>query len=98
MPCWRYPRCSTANSLVAGSAHKSCAAFLLCFGKPGSDFLEGSEVLVNVGFGVLYGDRPLLIPPVGLRQHAAVHHAEPILPPEVDINLGPVAIVADFAG
>ena len=73
-------------------------ATLLLRAALGRDFFEHGEMLVNVRFGVLHGDRPLFIPPVGLREHAAIDHAEPIVAPEVDVNFGPVAIVADFLG
>ncbi len=47
---------------------------------------------------MLHGNRPLLIPPVGLRHHAAVDHGEPIVTPEVDVDRGPVAVVANLFG
>ena len=53
-------------------------------------------MLIDVGVGVLDGDGPLLIPPVRLGHHAAVDHAEPVVTPEVDIDRGPVAVVANF--
>src|SRR5260370_27554709 len=53
-------------------------------------------MLVDVGFGVLNRDGPLFIPPVGLSHYAAVDHGEPVVPPEVDVDGGPVAVVANF--
>src|SRR5229473_1981777 len=41
-------------------------------------------------------DGPLFIPPIGLSEHAAIDHAEPVVAPEIDIDLGPIAIVLDF--
>src|SRR5215813_15585452 len=62
----------------------------------GRDLVEHGQVGVDVRFAVLHRDGPLLVPPIGLRQHAAVHHREPIVAPEVDIDLGPVAVVLDL--
>src|SRR5579863_7807518 len=73
-------------------------AFLLRLRKRCCDVVERGEVLVDIGLGVLDRNRPLLIPPVGLRHHAAVDHGKPIVPPQVDVDGGPVAIVADFFG
>src|SRR5215469_15987372 len=53
-------------------------------------------MLVNVGFRVLDGNGPLLVPPIGHGEYAAVDHAEPELPPDVDVDVEPVAIVANF--
>src|SRR6267143_1201531 len=77
-------------------AYKCPAALLLRFRERGRDFLEHGEVLVNVHLGVLNGNGPLFIPPIRLSQHAAIDHAEPIVAPEIDIDLGPVAIVLNF--
>ena len=53
-------------------------------------------MLVDVRFRVLHRNRPLLIPPVRLRKHAAIHHCEPIVTPQVHIYLRPVAVVLDL--
>src|SRR5215831_5242031 len=53
-------------------------------------------MLVNVRFGVLYGNGPLLVPPIGLREHAAIDHAEPVVAPEIAVDFGPVAVVANL--
>src|SRR6202522_14933 len=53
-------------------------------------------MLIDVGLRVLYGNGPLLVPPVRLGHHAAVDHGEPVIPPEVDIDRRPVAVVANF--
>ena len=81
-------------------ARRCCdhTAFSLRSCQPGRYFFERREMLINVRFCVLHRDRPLFIPPIGLRENAAVHHAEPIVPPQIDVNLGPVAIVADLFG
>src|ERR1700687_5049874 len=71
-------------------------ALLLRFRQRGGDVIEGRQVLVNVGLGMLNRDGPLLIPPIGLRHHTAVDHAEPVVTPEIDIDWLPVAIVANF--
>jgi len=55
-------------------------------------------MLVYVCFSVLDRDRPLLVPPVGLGHYAAVDHGEPVMAPEVDVDGGPVAVVADLFG
>src|SRR5579863_3328588 len=73
-------------------------ALLLGFGERCGNVVESSQMLFNVGIGVLHRDRPLLIPPVGLRHHAAVDHAEPVMPPEININGLPVAIIHDLFG
>ena len=41
-------------------------AFLLRFGQRCSYVVEGGNVLVDIGFGVLNRDGPLLVPPIGL--------------------------------
>src|SRR5258706_2917273 len=82
--------------LVARGTDKGHAAFVLSLCKRRCNFLKHSEVLVDVGCGVLNGDGPLFIPPVGLSQHAAIDHGEPVVAPEIDIDVGPVAIVLNF--
>src|SRR5216684_4036293 len=82
--------------LVARGTDKGHAAFVLSLCKRRCNFLKHSEVLVNVGCGMLNGDGPLFIPPIGLCEHAAIDHAEPVVAPEIDIDLGPVTVVLDF--
>src|SRR5271169_2826240 len=87
------------NSLlksVARSTHEVCTALELRCCKAGRDFIEHREMLVDVGFRVLDGDGPLLVPPVGLRQDAAVNHREPVVAPKIDVDIGPIAIIANF--
>src|SRR2546429_6992162 len=72
------------------------AALMLCFRERGRDFFKGGKMLADVGLGVLHGNGPLLVPPIRLSEHAAIDHAEPIVPPEIDVNPGPIAIVANF--
>src|SRR5580698_1572089 len=55
-------------------------------------------MFIDISVGMLDRDRPLLIPPVRLRHHATVHHGEPIVTPEVDVDGCPIAIVADLFG
>src|SRR5579863_967627 len=62
------------------------AALGLRFCKTRRNLLEHRQVLINVGIHVLHRNRPLLVPPVGLRQHAAVHHGEPVVPPQIDVD------------
>src|ERR1700688_1694995 len=81
---------------MPGCAHKCDTALLLRLSERGGDFFKHREVLVDVGFGVLYRDSPLLVPPVGLRQHAAIHHRKPIMAPQIDIDGGPVTVIANF--
>ncbi len=52
-------------------------------------------MLVDIFFGVLHRDGPLLVPPVRLRQDAAVHHGEPVVRPDVFVHVVPVAMIAD---
>src|SRR6266851_2957873 len=82
--------------LVARGTDKGHAAFVLSLCKRRCNFLKHSEVLVNVGCGMLNRDGPLFIPPIGLGEDATVDHGEPVMAPEIDINLGPVAIVLNF--
>src|SRR5262249_38286780 len=53
-------------------------------------------MLVDVCLSVLNGNGPLLIPPIWLSKHAAIHHCEPIVAPKIDVNFGPVAVVLDL--
>src|ERR1035438_2806177 len=53
-------------------------------------------MLVDVGLRMLHRNRPLLVPPIGLAHHATVHHAEPVMPPQIDIDSQPVTIVANL--
>src|SRR5450755_727046 len=55
-------------------------------------------MLVNVRLGMLHGDGPLLVPPVGHCQNATIDHAEPELTPQVNVNFHPIAIVVNFFG
>src|SRR5205823_9084408 len=81
---------------MSGCAHKCQASLLLCLPERRRDFFKNGEVLVNVGFRVLNGDGPLLVPPIGLREYAAIDHGEPVVPPEIDVDLGPVAVVLNL--
>src|ERR1700722_8182359 len=81
---------------MPGCAHKCDTALLLRLSERGGDFFKHREVLVDVGFGVLYRDGPLLVPPVRLCEHAAIHHRKPIMAPQIDIDGGPVTVIANF--
>src|SRR5690349_710613 len=81
---------------MAGGADVGHAALLLRFGERGSDLFEGGEMLIDVRFRMLNRDGPLLVPPIGLREYAAIHHAKPVVAPEIDVDFGPVAVVANF--
>src|SRR5271154_320397 len=83
---------------MSGGAHERNAAFLLRVSKRGGQVCKRGEMLVDVRFGVLHRDGPLLVPPIGLGEDAAVNHAEPKVAPEIDVDGGPVAVVADFVG
>src|SRR5258708_25157934 len=78
------------SRLVPCCSDKSNAAFGLSSCEARSDFFEYGKMLVDVGFGVLDGDGPLLVPPVRHGEYAAVDHAEPELAPEVHIDFRPV--------
>src|SRR4029077_1757351 len=54
------------------------------------------QVLVDISLGMLHGNRPLLIPPVRLAHHAAIHHAKPVMTPQVDVDRKPVAVVTNL--
>src|SRR5580704_14259935 len=88
------PRIS--DSSVARGAYEGCTTLKLRFGEPGRHFLEHGEMFVDVGFRVLDGDGPLLVPPIGLRQHAPIDHREPVVAPKIDVDIGPIAIIANF--
>ena len=88
--CGRHQNCSVAG---CGGHH---AAFGLRFSQTRRDLFEYRKVLIDIRFAVLHGNGPLLVPPIRLSQHAAIHHGEPIVAPEVDIDLGPIAIIFDF--
>src|SRR6202140_5560780 len=60
------------------------------------DVRKCRQMLVDVGLGVLHGNRPLLIPPVRLAHHATIHHAEPVMPPQINVNRQPVAVVTNL--
>src|SRR5690348_7176349 len=89
-------RARATLELVACCADEGCAAVLLGFRERRGNFLEDSQVLIDVRFLVLHGNGPLFVPPIRLGEDAAIDHGEPIVAPEIDINLGPVAIVANF--
>ena len=63
---------------------RDCHSLLLGGRQGRGNIFERGKMLINVGFSVLYGDRPLLIPPVGLCHDAAVDHAKPVVSPQVD--------------
>src|SRR5215471_5031122 len=71
-------------------------AFLLRLRQRSSNVVECGDMLFDIGVGVLDRDRPLLIPPVRLRHHAAVHHPKPVMTPQIDIDHRPVSIIHDF--
>src|SRR6185369_6641272 len=73
-------------------------AFLLCLSQCGGHIFERRQVLVDIGLGVLDGDGPLFVPPVRLRHYPAVDHGEPVVPPQIDVDSFPVAVVANLFG
>src|ERR1700722_1570157 len=81
---------------MPGRAHERDTALLLCLSQRRGNFFKHRKVLVDVRFRVLHRDSPLLVPPVGLREHAAIHHRKPVMAPQVDINGGPVTVIANF--
>src|SRR5258708_917884 len=54
------------------------------------------QVLVDVSLGMLHRNRPLLIPPVRLAHRSAIHHAKPVMPPQVNVKRQPVAVVTNL--
>ena len=70
--------------------------FLLSLGQCRRHLFKGGEVLVDIRHGVGDGDGPLLVPPVGLRHHATVQHAEPVELPQIRIDRMPLAVVMNF--
>src|SRR5438270_2583815 len=71
-------------------------AFLLRLRQGSCDVRKRRQVLVDIRFRVLHGNRPLLVPPVRLRHHATVDHAEPVVTPEINVDRFPVAIIANL--
>src|SRR5437667_6072645 len=51
---------------------------------------------VDIRIRMLDRDSPLLVPPIRLPEHLAIDHAEPVLAPEIDVDFGPVAVVANL--
>src|SRR5690349_18579920 len=92
----RSGRSETQQSPIACrvSVRGNRGSFLLRLRQRRRQVFERRNVLVNVGLGVLHRHCPLFIPPVGLRHHAAVHHSEPVVTPQLGIHFQPVAVVA----
>src|SRR6266581_1930973 len=84
------------QSLVSCRTDKSEASLFLGLSKGRCDFFEYREVFVDIRLGMLHGDGPLLVPPIGLRQHSSIDHAKPVVAPEIDVDLGPVAVVLNL--
>src|SRR4029077_5799985 len=82
--------------LMSSRADKCQATLLLRLRERGRDLFKHRKMTVNVCFGVLNRDGPLLVPPIGLGEHAAIDHAKPVVSPEIDIDLGPVAVVLNL--
>src|SRR5215467_4859103 len=51
---------------------------------------------VDIRLGVLHGNGPLLVPPIWLREDTAIDHSKPVVAPKIDIDFGPIAIVANL--
>src|ERR1700676_3481336 len=81
---------------MPGGAYEGDTALLLCLSKRRRNFCKHRKVLVDVRFRVLHRDGPLLVPPVRLREHAAIYHRKPVMAPQIDINGRPVTVVANF--
>src|ERR1700719_1479521 len=81
---------------MPGCADEGDTALLLRLSQRGSNFLKHREMLVDVGLGVLHRDGPLLVPPIRLREHAAIYHRKPVMAPQIDIDGRPVTVVANF--
>src|SRR5690242_11659565 len=64
-----FPRREPIPSLesVPCRTHLSNAVFLLRSREGGRNFFEDGKVLINIRFGVLHGNGPLLVPPIRLR-------------------------------
>src|SRR3977135_2122017 len=92
------PDWTDGSGLMSSRANKRAATLLLRFRERGRYFLKHCKVLVDIRFGMLHGDRPLFVPPIRLREHAAIDHREPVVAPEIDIDLGPVAVVLNLLG
>src|ERR1700720_380748 len=86
----------TQCRLMPGCAHEGDTALLLRVSQRRGNFFKHGKMLVDVRFGVLHRDGPLLVPPVGLGEHAAIYHRKPVVAPQIDINGGPVTVIANF--
>jgi hypothetical protein len=82
MPSRQSPKPRAKAPTVDQLVRRDCrAAFLLRFREGRRYVRERRNVLIDIGFGVLDLDRPLLIPPLGLGHDAAIHHPKPVMPP-----------------
>src|SRR5579884_3972490 len=86
---------SAAKSRGVGAERAYGHTLLLRRSEGGSHFGEDLQVLVDVLVSVLHRDGPLLVPPVRLREDAAVGHGKPVVGPDVLVDVVPVAIIAD---
>src|ERR1700716_3939601 len=66
-PLLRYAG-SAGNPSVARRAYRRSAAFVLRLGECRSDIFKRRDVLIDVGFRMLHRNRPLLVPPIRLRE------------------------------
>src|ERR1700738_3385223 len=85
-------------SSMSSGTHRRSAAFLLSLGEKRCDVFKRRQVLIDVRFSVLHRNRPLLVPPIGLCQHTTIYHGEPVVPPQIDIDRRPVAVIANLLG
>src|ERR1700730_15913387 len=79
---------------MPGGAYEGDTALLLCLSQRRRNFFKHRKVLVDVRFRVLHRDGPLLVPPVRLREHAAIYHRKPVAAPQIEIDSRTVAVLA----
>src|ERR1700738_5113457 len=97
VPAVRSPaRITRKLYLMPGRAHEGDTALLLRVSQRWRNFFKHSEMLVDVRFGVLHRNGPLLVPPVRLRKYSAIHHRKPVVAPQIDIDGSPVTVIANF--
>src|ERR1700751_1020229 len=88
--------CARPTCSVRGQSWFFPGTFLLCFREGRGDVIKRSDMLIDIRFRVLHRHRPLLVLPIRLRHYSTIHHAEPVVAPQIQIDPEPIAIVLDL--
>jgi len=82
---------------VSDRLHLHCeASLLLRLRKRRRDLFETPLDACRCQHPYAGRDSPLLVPPVRLREHAAIDHGEPVVAPEIDVDFRPVTVVLNL--